>query len=79
VSAFVRPTSVIGICEHSRHGDNIFNTCFDYSSFVQLTNNFALYPNITFKFPGVQVCTAPSERGVCFFFQGGPQINLNGR
>lgn len=55
--------SVIGICEHARRGDNIFNTCFDRTTFTQLTNNLTLYPNITFKFPGVQVrfYTRPSS------------------
>ncbi|ELR20997.1 protein kinase domain containing protein [Acanthamoeba castellanii str. Neff] len=52
---------VIGICEHSRRGDNIFNTCFDRTTFTQLTNNLTLYPNITFKFPGVQVDLMPHQ------------------
>lgn len=53
--------TVIGICEHSRRGDNIFNTCFDRTTFTQLTNNLTLYPNITFKFPGVQVDLMPHQ------------------
>jgi len=52
--------SAIGICQHAI-GNSIFDSCFSYEDIARQTDNLALYPNISFKFPGVQVDLTPWE------------------